>query len=140
METNNDLAGIDDIPPDSSIMEALKEKESELKAETLEVRRRAEDIITGARAKSAETREQARREGAKKGKELISEGLAKAREQAKLIERETDKQIAEIEKQAASNFKAALRLVVNAVVGKKLPDQESAEDKRTDDVSTNVQS
>lgn len=119
MGANDPLAGIDNIPPDSSVMMALKEKETELKAETLKTRREAEEMVAKARAKASEIREKAKIQGIKDGKELISKGLKKAHEEAKKIDRDAGEQVDQIKKQAAENFNAAVRLVVGAIAGKR---------------------
>lgn len=118
MEANDVLKEIDSIPPDSSVMMALKEKETELKTETLKIRRLAEEMVAKARAEAAEIREQARRQGEKKSQDMLKKGLLEAQDQAKEIAAGGERQVKVINEKAQANYLSAVQLVVKAIAGR----------------------
>lgn len=118
MGLDNLLNEIDNVPPDSSVMSALKEKETKLKTKALETRSKAEAIVAEARVKAAKIREDARRRGIERGRKLISKGLASAQDQANKLETDVDRQIKEVEERAVANFDSAVKMVVEIVAGR----------------------
>jgi len=111
------LPELDNIPPDSSVMVALKEKETKLKEDTLKAKKEAERLVAKARAKAGKICDEARLMGNKKGKQLIDNGLSKAQQEAQATKEESKLKIKEIKKQANANFKPAVNLIVDIVIG-----------------------
>lgn len=118
MKNKDVISEIDNIPPDSSVMVALKEKETKLKENTLKVKKEAERLVAKARAKAGKICDEARLMGNKEGKKLINSGLSKAQKEARAIEEDTKLKIKSVNKQAQANFEPAVNLIVDIVVGK----------------------
>lgn len=105
-------------PPDDSPLFAIQKKEIELNAETMRVKKQAEDIIAKARKQALDIHEKAERGGAEKAREINEKAMAKAKAQAAQILKNEESQTEEIKDRGRDNMKRAIADITDAVLGR----------------------
>lgn len=104
--------------PDASPLFAIQQKEIELNAETMRVKKQAEDLVAKARKQALDIHEKAEYHGAEVARKINERLMAKAKKQAALIldgeESETDK----IKTNGRNNMKQAISDITDSVLGR----------------------
>ncbi len=99
------------------IMDAIQEKETELKIKVIEAKKTAETKVVAARKKTAKIREEAHLRAEEKVKIFISKGLAHAHAQEKEILMSTKSSVSYLKTLSKKNFPTAIDIVIRAVSG-----------------------
>jgi vacuolar-type H+-ATPase subunit H len=102
------------------IMIAIQEKETELKARTLEAKRAGEKILADARKEAAKIRQTAVDQGEKKAAAMVAEGLAKANADAERTLAATQETKTNLGRLAKKNLDRSVALITLAVTGRAL--------------------
>ncbi|KKK69864.1 hypothetical protein LCGC14_2929760, partial [marine sediment metagenome] len=97
------------------IMDAIQEKETELKVKVIEAKKKAETKVASARKETAKIREEAHLRAEQEVKTLVSEGLAQANIQEKEILASNKSSVSSLKKLSKKNFAAAIDIVMRAV-------------------------
>jgi vacuolar-type H+-ATPase subunit H len=104
--------------PDESPLYAIQKKEIELNAETMRVKRQAEEIVAKARKQALDIHEKAERHGAETARSINEREMTKARQQADLIMESEESKIKEIRDRGRGNMDKAVAHIANAVLGR----------------------
>ena len=99
------------------IMDAIQEKETELKVNVIEAKKTAEAKVATARKKTAKIREEAHLRAEEEVKTFISKGLARAKAQEKEILISTKSSVSYLKTLSKKNFPSAIDIVIRAVSG-----------------------
>lgn len=105
---------------DEPVLEAIREKELELKALLLEVKRQAEEMLTQARSTAASIKEEAREKEYKKGQIAFKRGTDRAKKKAAELELSAEQELKQIEERGKKNFEEAVNLVLRAILGSRV--------------------
>lgn len=104
--------------PDSSPLYAIQKKEIELNAETMRVKKQAEEIVAKARKQALDIHEKAERHGAEKARKINEREMAKAKQQvAKILEGE-ESLTEEIKSNGRENMSIAIAEITDSVLGR----------------------
>jgi vacuolar-type H+-ATPase subunit H len=102
------------------IMIAIQEKETELKARTLEAKKQGEKILAEARKEAAKIGQTAVEQGEEKAAAMVAQGLAGANAEAERILAATQETKSTLSRTAKKNIGRSVALITLAVTGRAL--------------------